>query len=97
MTSQDAHRAEVHGLLARPTEPVERDARRIERPARIERGHASDVHGVIPATRAAAHDHVVHLGGVEADTVAQPVQHLREHALRVDVVQGTRLLALAPR
>ena len=36
------------------------------RPAGVERGHAGDVHGVVAAAGAAAHDDVVDVGGVEA-------------------------------
>ena len=94
---QDAHGGEVHGLLARAAEAVERDAGRVERPAGVERGHAGDVHGVVAAARAAAHDHVVDVGGVEAVALLQGVEHLGQDPLGVDGVEGTRLLALAPR
>ena len=43
-----------------------------------------------PLPGAAAHDHVVDVGGVEADAVLQRVEHLGEEPLRVDVVQRTR-------
>ena len=94
---QDARGGEVHGLLARAAEAVERDAGRVERPAGVERGHAGDVHRVVAAAGAAAHDHVVDVGGVEAVALLQGVEHLRQDALRVDGVQRAGLLALAAR
>ena len=87
---EDAHGGEVHGLLARAAEAVERDAGRVERPAGVERGHAGDVHGVVAAAGAAAHHHVVDVGGVEAVAVLQGVEHLGQDPLRVDGVQRTR-------
>ena len=74
VAGQHAHGGEVDGLLARAAEAVEGDAGRVERPAGVERGHAGDVHRVVAAPGAAAHDHVVDLGGVEAVAVAQRVR-----------------------
>ena len=96
-SGSDTHRAEVDRLLARTAEAIERDARCLERPTRVERRHARDVHRVVAAARVAAHDDVVDIGGIEAVAIAYRVEHLGEDALRVHVVECAGLFALASR
>ncbi|CAB4797106.1 unannotated protein [freshwater metagenome] len=62
---QDAHRCEVHCLLARAAEAVEGDAGSVERPTSVERCHAGDVHCVVAAASTTTHHDIVDLGGVE--------------------------------
>ncbi len=92
VSGADAHRRERDRLLARAAEPVQRDAGDRDRPAGIEHGHAADVVGVVAGVgTVAAHD-VVDVGGIESDPVAETVEHLPEHLLRVQV--GEAALAL---
>ena len=97
VAGEDAHRSKGDGLLPRTAEAVEGDARRVEGPARVEGGHASDIHRVIAASGPTPHDHVVDLGGVEADPVTKTVEDLGEDALRVHVVECAGFLAFASR
>ena len=92
MAGADAHGGERHRLLAGPAEAVERHAGDGDRPSGVEHRHATDVVGVIAGVRAVAAHHVIDVDGVEADAVAQAVEHLAEHLLRMKV--GEAALAL---
>jgi hypothetical protein len=83
-------------LLAGAAEAVERHPGRFDGPAGGQYRHPGDVVAVIVLLITVAHDDVVDLGRVEADPVAQPVQHLGQHFLRVQLVQPTAWLSLAP-
>ena len=62
----DAHGGKRDRLLSRPAEAVERDARRLDRPAGGEDGHASDAHALVADRVAVADDHVVDVGRRES-------------------------------
>jgi hypothetical protein len=85
MTRRNAHRRERHRLLARAAEAVQRHAGHRDRPTRVEHRHAPDVVGVISRVRAVAAHHVVDVARIEARLLLQREEHLREHALRVEV------------
>ena len=69
-----------------------------DRPAGVEHGHPTDVVGVVAGMRTVAAHHVVDVGRVEADPITQPVQHLAQDLLRVEVREAAlALLADASR
>ncbi len=88
MTGPHPHGRERHGLLARPAESVQRDARNRDRPAGIEDRHAADVVRVITGMRAVATDDIIDIGTFEAHPFVQPVEDLAQHLLRVQVRQA---------
>jgi hypothetical protein len=50
---------------------------------------------VVATASATTHDNVVYFCGLETNAVTKAVQHLSKDALRVHVVQSTRLFTLA--
>ena len=92
----DAHRGERHRLLARPAEAIQRDAGDGHRPSGVEHGHAADVVRVITGVRTVAADDVVDVDGVEPGAVAQSVEHLAEHLLRMEVGEAALALLADP-
>ena len=82
------HGRKRHGLLARPAESVQGHAGNRDGPAGVEDRHAADVVRVITGMRAVAADDVVDIGPFEADPFVQPVEHLAQHLLWVQVRQA---------
>ena len=97
MPGLDAHRGERHRLLAGAAEAVERDARRLHRPAGGQHRHPADAHPLVTSRVAVADDDVVDVVRVEPDPIAQGVEHLRQQLLGVDVVERAIGLTPAPR
>ena len=94
---EDAHRGQRHRLLAGAAEPVQREARRRVRPSGGEHGQAADALTVITDAVAVADDHVLGRHRLDAGSVGERVEALRQQLLRMDVVQRTVRLALPPR
>jgi hypothetical protein len=51
---------------------------------------------VVTRTRTAAHDDIVHIGGVEFIPLPKSLENLGEDALRVYLMEATSRLALSP-
>ena len=92
---QHAGGGHADGLLAGAAEAVDRQARRGERPAGAEHGEAGDVGAVVADAAGVAGDDVLDLRRVDARALHDRVEALGQQLLRVDVVQGAVLLALA--
>ena len=97
MSGLHGHGRPRHGLLTRAAEAVDGDTWGLHGPAGGQHRHATDACAVIAGVVAVADDHVVHVGGVESDAGLQALQNLGQQLLRMDVVQGTGVLALAAR